>query len=294
MNKNNPYSPYFYKNYKDLQQADTDKTDGVKADSYRYQRTKSKKTSRLKNSNKRGAVALVIFMICAVSTFLCADYFTSGLVLAAFEPKVSVTDTKTYYAVRLGYFSDKKTADSYSLDIAARAAAGYIRSDNNYSVIAAVYTEKERAEKVVDRLMKGNTAATITAIEIKPFNSKYLNNSVYNNCITALETFDEVYIKLFDLSNALDKSQTNETGAKETVNNIISDVKNKKDVFDKATSTCVHPAVTKISSSLSLIIRRLEEIGKTDYVYPSSPVRYAYTAIVYDNYDLSVDLSRYK
>lgn len=294
MSKNNPYSPYFYKNYTESKRQQTDKTAERVDDSDKTTVKLRKKQPRLHKKDKRGAIALLLIMICFFSTVLCADYFTSGLVLAAFEPKTISTDKKAYYAVRLGYFNDKKTADKYSDDISARAAAGYVRRDEYYNVIAAVYKDRDRAEKVVDRMIKNNMAATITVIEIKPLNSEFLSNSMKKTCETALNVFDEVYDALFDISNELDKNRLTEAEAMKKIESVASDVENKKNIFDTATVNYAHPAVSRISSAMTVIIKRLEETGKTDYVYLSSPVRYAYTAIVYDYYDLSDELAKLK
>jgi len=293
MSKNNPYSPYFYKAYLDAKHEQTVKNGENSTDSNEISVKIDDEPSHAHKKNKRGAVALIIIFICFISTVLCADITTSG-VLAVFVQKKDNTDSKTYYAVRLGYFSDKKTAADYSDDIAVRAAAGYIRNDGNYSVIAAVYNEKARAEKVVDRFLKNNNAATILIIEIKPFNSDYLTAEVQARCDTALNTYDNVYTALFDISNNLDNGSLSENDAKTKISELISSVKDSKDAFDNATLNCSHPAIRIISASMSLIVKRLEEIGKEDYVYLSSPVRYAYTSILYDRHDLCNDLSRFE
>lgn len=292
MSKNNPYSPYFYKNYRESELENANKTVESSTDFEKISVKSRKKQSRLYKRNKRGAIALLLIMICFFSTVLCADYFTSGFILAVFEPKTASVETKIYYAVRIGYFSDKKTADAYSEDVSARAAAGYVRCNENYSVIAAVYKDSDRAIQVVDRMIKNNMAATITAIEIKPLYSEFLSNSMQKKCETGLNTFDEVYDVLFDISNKLDDSRLSETDAMNEIKNLISYVNDKKNTFDYATANCAHLAVGKIGSAMLLIVKRLEEIGKTDYVYLSSPVRYAYTAIIYDYHDLCNDLAR--
>lgn len=292
MSKNNPYSPYFYKKYKESELEKAHKNVELITDFDKISVKSRKKQSRVYKRNKRGAIALLLIMICFFSTVLCADYFTSGVILAVFEPKTMSADAKVYYAVRIGYFSDKKTAEAYSEEVSARAAAGYVRCNENYSVIAAVYKDSDRAIQVVDRMIKSNMAATITAIEIKSFYSEFLNNSTQKKCETGLNTFDEVYDVLLEISNKLDDGRLSETDAMNEIKNLISYVNDKKNTFEYATANCAHLAVGKIGSAISLIVKRLEEIGKTDYVYLSSPVRYAYTAVIYDYHDLCNDLAK--
>lgn len=80
--------------------------------------------------------------------------------------KVVITE-KNFYAVQMGGFSSKSTAESFATGVVGRGGGGYVwNSRGTYYVIAAVYVERSDADSVAGKLSSSGETAGVATMKI--------------------------------------------------------------------------------------------------------------------------------
>ena len=144
-------------------------------------------------------LVLMLVVIMVVGTFILADICSGALSVGALGLNFSGSDRinidkHSLYAISMGAYEDKPSADKVALGLQVQGGAGYVwQSNNKYLVLGSIYSKKEDADSVVDDLSKSNYAVQV-------FEIKFAKLSLV---IKGLEKQDTAFIK--DMFLDLDK-----------------------------------------------------------------------------------------
>ena len=146
---------------------------------------------------KMCAIILVIGIV--VGTFILADICSGALNVSAIGLNISNNDRinvdrYSLYAISMGAYEDKASAEKVALGLQVQGGAGYVwQSNNKHLVLGSIYAKKEEADSVLDSLSKTNYQAQL-------FEIKFAKLSLV---IKGLEKQDNAFIK--NLFLCLDK-----------------------------------------------------------------------------------------
>jgi len=127
-----------------------------------------KRTYKAPDGGKRILTGVLLFVSCVLILMGLLRDGNGGLSL---EVKVTPTPTaigktfdetfvsreislpaRSWYAIQLGAFDSEESARSQAESFVARGAAGYVRKDSRYRVLAALYPTREEAQTVRQQL----------------------------------------------------------------------------------------------------------------------------------------------
>ncbi len=116
----------------------------------------------------------------------------------------------TWYALQLGAFDSAEAAESMAASYRSRGAAGYIRRDNQYRVLAAAYDTRADAQAVMTQLRANHQVdavlTEITQAEVTlRLNGRPEQLTALNDAYDALE---QLSAQLAALSDSIDRGKT--------------------------------------------------------------------------------------
>ncbi|MBQ8749740.1 MAG: hypothetical protein IJZ29_04670 [Clostridia bacterium] len=170
------------------------------------------KKSKIPVGKKRRVAFPLIFVI--MFALICAT--TSGVVSGI----VSVTNgtsseslkltSKNYYAVNTGSFSSVELATDVAGRIKELGGAGYVYNHNGeYNVLLYVYKLQDDAITVSQKVTEQGFTTNIISFDCKEKVYKYnLSSEDISIFSTALKSFDQVYERLYEISNDYDNKIT--------------------------------------------------------------------------------------
>ena len=191
----------------------------------------------------RKLCAIILVITIVVGTFILADICSGALSVSALglnftnNDRINV-DKHSLYAISMGAYEDKASADKVALGLQVQGGAGYVwQSNNKYLVLGSIYYKKEEADSVVDSLSKSNY--TLQVFEIK-----FAKLSLV---IKGLEKKDNTFIK--DLFLYLDK--------------IYGDIYTYSINYDSNASTnlAISAGLNTLKGEVKIYISKLQELA---------------------------------
>jgi hypothetical protein len=200
------------------------------------------------------------------------------------------------YCVELANFDNIAKATEARNEYKQQLAAGYVVNDNGtFRVLAAAYKTRTNAESVVENLKQSEVAANIFLVDVPTL---YLDLELENEQKLALKDclnlFYNAYLKIYDLSMKLDKSEITldqaklellalKTESEQVINNFNSKIEVPK------TSEIIY---TKIY--MNTYLDRLNEIiaaSQASSTY-SADVKETYFKLIFDYISLKTELAK--
>jgi hypothetical protein len=265
-------------------------TDKKSSGEYIIEDLRSKKKSKMrrdgtgkKRNIKRELAAVMIVILCFSLTIVSADIFSGGElfegVAAVFK---TITDVPIYYAVDLGSYPDVTTAREAAELFRGQGAGGFLIRDGDYHIIAAVYKEKAEAETIVEKLINDGLSGSVYEIEGDDVNYNKFGE-VGNELQIATDWCGELYVRMYQLSNSLDKEEMTENEAKITLSALYAEaVTVKETLVTKTLSYSSDENVLKVRSLIIACAAVLENLNNDALERPSllADLRYSYTLVV--------------
>jgi hypothetical protein len=177
------------------------------------------KTGRLKKVATFICAAVMVFSLFA----LVYDILSGGAVTAS----VSSADAgyaTVYYAVCIGEYKTQEEAKNQAVKLMEQGDAGYVISDKNYKLIAAVYLNKDDAEKIKDGYINKSVNASVYKIKIKKVNLVKYDPERRARIEGMLGYAGGVYGELYTISNALDQKKTDIVSARNKISALIREI----------------------------------------------------------------------
>ena len=259
-------------------------------DGYIIEDLRSKKKIKIPRSGtvktkniKRELAAVMIVILCFSLTVVSADILSGGElfegVAAAFK---TLTDVPVYYAVDLGSYPDITTAREAAELFRQQGAGGFLIKDSEYHIIAAVYKERSEAETIVAKLINNGLRGSVYEIEGDDINYKKFGE-IGIEIETAIDWCGELYSRMYQLSNSLDKEEITENEAKITLSALYAEAVTVKDtLITKTLSYSSDENVLKVRSLIIACAAVLENLNNDALERPSllADLRYSYTLVV--------------
>lgn len=170
------------------------------------------KTKKIKNKGKSS----IIFKSLAITFSLLIILMFAGAMTGGFFAGISGGSSisfaaSDYYALSAGYFDSLTSAENAANNIKVRGGAGYIHSDRTYIVLAALYKDKDSANKVAVRM--GSTFS-VYKIHLPAFKLPTSGDSAQDAKIkAAIQVFYDSFEELYDICIQLDSGALQESGA---------------------------------------------------------------------------------
>lgn len=157
---------------------------------------------------------------------------------------------RTYYALNVESFISEDLAVLKSSEIKKLGGAGYIlNQDNTYSVLAFVYSSKEDAEKVAQKMTSYSPKIIELNCKSINFNTEFEANQevVLQN---ALNSFDALYKQIFSFSNSYDQKEMNINAVREKLIEMQTKFNNMYSVFKDVFFLSADSNIKKVDLSL--------------------------------------------
>ena len=121
----------------------------------------------------------------------------------------------TWYALQLGAFDSADAAESLAASYRSRGAAGYVRDQERYQVLAAAYGTRADAQKVMTQLRANHQVDAVLTEIVQPEITLRLTGrgdqlTVLSDAYGALE---QLSVQLGALSDSLDRGKTDRQNA---------------------------------------------------------------------------------
>lgn len=153
----------------------------------------------------------LLFPLVFVAFLAGICYMASGLVGSYISVNGNTSggikiDKADYYAVCTGSFSSVELASEVAVKVKSLGGAGYVYNNNGeYSVLMYIYAQRNDALSVSTKVSDAGFTTSILTFDCKEQKYDYnLANEDAQSFREILNTFDELYAKLYQISNDFD------------------------------------------------------------------------------------------
>jgi hypothetical protein len=247
---------------------------------------------RNKTFNK--ILIFVFSIVCVAVCVLVAQFFASVLTLGSLE--VSSNSGNSFlefkvYAISLGNYSTKASAETTAVTYRQKNAGGYILKINGtYHIIASAYEKENDAKLVQENLLKEDITSQIIIIGFEEIDLENISsNSQEKEFIDSLGIFKIVYLKLYDISVSLDTNVIDETRAKIEIIELKAEVEERLEKIKRGTTAVDGIYYQIIKNKFNQIIDLLNDLKnyeQSDGIILSSKIKYTYVFVL----DIAKDL----
>ncbi len=239
---------------------------------------------RYKGERDKGNLFVVAVIVLSFVVTLGLSFIFSGKGFLSLAGVFDKEQTRRFYAVAVGGYSDMTLARNTAELIRSRGGAGYVRSETkdgaeNIEIIFAVYKDKSQAENVMGSL--GDNTAYIKEITAKESAYSWCEGDTRQAVKEAMTYFDLTFDKLFAVSNSLNDNQANINDAKTQIRVLYKHIEDIKSVFYQNTQKETKPQITEIKLALITALALLDGIEYGGEASTCSSVRYALVQLVF-------------
>lgn len=161
---------------------------------------------------------LLFSVVCVVICVLLANLLSSAITVSESGANAQTTTFSGYsvYAISLGAYTSKSSAESNCEEIMKKGGAGYVfKEDNVYHVLASAYEKENDAKLVQENLTESGISSTILKISIGEVSlAEVSSSSQKKSFLNSLAILKNCYLNLYDISVSLDTNSIDETKAK--------------------------------------------------------------------------------
>ena len=241
---------------------------------------------RIKKSPK---IALILFGILCIAICLSfAELFSSLITVGGFynSSKDSTIKQNSFclYAISIFSTETKIQAKEMSELFRKKNGAGYIwQTDKNYLVLISCYQNEADAQKVSDNLKENNTQNEIIKLDFDSITIKASTQEQEKNTLEkSVQSYKNLYKKLYDLSVSVDTNLLSEIKAKVDLSEIISDFAKTKSSFEALFNSRLTASLLELKLSLNNISNMLSELSdfSSNEIPYTSQIKYTYFQIL--------------
>jgi len=246
---------------------------------------------------KKAFNKILIFVFSIVCVAICvfvAQFFASVLTIGTLE--VSSNSGNNFsefkvYAISLGNYSTKSSAESTAVSYRQKNAGGYVLKVNgSYHIIASAYEKENDAKLVQENLSKESQNSQIIVINFDEVDLENISsNPQEKEFIDSLGIFKIVYLKLYDISVSLDTKVVDETKAKIEIISIKAEVEGRLEKIKRGTTTVdgiYYQIIKNKYNQIIDVLNDLKNYEESDGIILSAKIKYTYIYIL----DMAKDL----
>lgn len=240
-----------------------------------------KRTYRMQGGGKRILTGVLLFVSCLLILAGLLRGSGNGLLVetkptatptvfgAAFDETPSsreiVLAARNWYAIQLGAFENEQSATAQAQSYATRGAAGYVRSDGRFRVLAALYPLKEDAQIVREQLRGQHEIDSyvyeILLPEIK-FNAEGMAGQL-DALDAAMQYLNTALEKFCGISVSLDKRDLNMEQQLAALNEVSSQADTLRTVLSQRIVAPGYKVVTNLTELLTQISQACKTVADT-------------------------------
>ena len=167
------------------------------------------KKSKIPFGKKRNLIFPIMFILFFVSICAMGSGIASGVVRvnSSTQNSALTLSNANYYAVSTGSFSSVELASEVATKIKSIGGAGYVYNHGGeYNVLMYIYATREDAITVSGKVSEQGFTTSVLAFncEAKTYNYN-LSADDQTTFKNAINSFDDIYVKLYNISNNYDK-----------------------------------------------------------------------------------------
>lgn len=233
-------------------------------------------------------------VICVVTCVFVAQVFSSFLTIGSLQVSSNTTNSICefkVYAISLGVYSNKYSAETSATNFIKRNAGGYVfKINGSYHVLASAYEKENDAKLVRENLLLEGIESEIIEITFPNVLLESISSKAQEKeFIESLNIFKIAYLELYDVSVSLDTSVIDQTRAKIEIISIKADVEEKLEKINKGTTAIdgiYYQTIKNKYNELIDILSSLKNFEETDGIILSAKIKYCYLEIL----DMARDL----
>lgn len=234
-------------------------------------------------------IAVFFFsIICIIGCIFIAQFFasalTTGIIQVSSNANNALCEFKVY-AISVGSYSTKNTAETIALSYRQKNAAGFIYKENEkYHIIVSAYEKENDAKMVKESLEKENLQCEIILISFSEVHLKNISSTTQEKTfLESLNIFKTIFIELYDISISLDTEVIDETKAKIDIISLKATTEERLQKINRGTTSVDGIYYQIIKNKYEEVISELNYLKNyesTENINLSSKIKFSYLNIL--------------
>ena len=228
---------------------------------------------------------LIFSVVCVAVCVLFANLLSSAITVSGSAKTPSTYSPFTVYAISLGQYTSKSSAEAICSDVKKKGGAGYVfKEDSLFHVLASAYEKENDAKLVQENLIESGIDSTIVKMEIGDASFENVSSSSqmkeFKSALSALKT---AFLSLYDISVSLDTSATDETKAKISIIEVKSDLEKNVNSISKGNSSVdgiYYQMIKNTFDETEEILIELKDYENINGITLSSKIKYVYIEVL--------------
>ena len=242
-------------------------------------------------------VSLFFMIVCLALCISFAELFSSLIAVGGFS-NITSGEIKqsafSVYSISLYETQTKVQAREMSEIVKKKNAAGYIwQTNTNYHILASCYENEADAKNVANKLVENGTTCTTLTLSFEEICLKADFTEQEKTALTnAVQSYKNMYKKLYDLSVSIDTNLYTEIEAKVLLSDIVSEFKKIQTNYEALFNSKLTSDLLELKLSLtnvSTILSSLSDFSSLEIPY-TSQVKNTYFQILNEYNNLSKTL----
>lgn len=228
---------------------------------------------------------LIFSIVCVAVCVLFANLLSSAITVSGSAKSSSSYSPFTIYAISLGQYSSKSSAEAICNDVKKKGGAGYVfKEDGLFHVFASAYEKENDAKLVQENLIKSGIDSSIVKMEIGEANFENVSSSSQTKEFeSALSALKNAFLSLYDISVSLDTSASDETKAKISIIEVKSNLEKVLNSISKGNSSVdgiYYQMIKNTFDETEKILVELKDYENINGITLSSKIKYIYIEIL--------------